>query len=55
MRLKPNITLTQRWLRGISGALMIAAGLGIPRLPLAARAALTALGIVGILQAFSGF
>jgi len=55
MRLKPNITPTQRWLRGIGGALMIAAGLGIPRLPISARAALAALGIIGILQAFSGF
>lgn len=55
MRLTPNITPTQRWLRGISGTLMIVAGLGIPRLPLVARAALTALGIFGILQAFSGF
>jgi len=52
---KPNITPTQRWLRGIGGALMLAAGLGISRLPLAVRVTLTALGIVGILQAFSGF
>jgi len=42
-------------LRGIGGALMLAAGLGILRLPLAVRVTLIALGIVGILQAFSGF
>ena len=55
MRWTPNITTSQRWFRGIGGVLMLAVGLAVYRLPLSVRAVMAALGVIGILQALSGF